>query len=203
MTYQLVREREQEPMTRLNQVTIIGRLSRDPESKSTTSGKQVCQIGIAVDSGLKDSEGNDGPPHWFDVTGWENTAIFMQDHFKKGQEILIQGRLHYRAWLDESTGTNRSKVDIVALNVGFVGSRGQQPGGGYTPSDDEAPPEVRRPATNTAPATATTSTARPATRQNTSDPARATAPATRPRRPPVNTDPDDESDPFEDENNYK
>lgn len=110
-------------MAGLNVVALNGNLVRDPELKSLPSGTSVCKLRIAVDGGRKDASGiYQKQSHFFDVTVFggqaENTAKFMH----KGSPVGIQGRLEYRQW-ETPEGGKRDRVEIVASNVEFLGSK--------------------------------------------------------------------------------
>ena len=105
----------------LNVVAIIGRMVKDPELKTTNSGKSVCSFRIANDSGYKDASGQN-QTNWLDVTAWGKTAEFVCKYFPKGSLIAIDGRLQTRQYQDKN-GQNRTAVEIVAQNVNFAGSK--------------------------------------------------------------------------------
>ena len=105
----------------LNVVVIIGRMVKDPELKTTNSGKSVCSFRIANDSGYKDASGQ-SQTNWLDVTAWGKTAEFVCKYFPKGFLIAIDGRLQTRQYQDKN-GNNRTAVEIVAQNVSFCGSK--------------------------------------------------------------------------------
>jgi single-strand DNA-binding protein len=105
----------------LNVVTIIGRMVKDPELKTTKSGKSVCSFRIANDSGYKDASGQ-SQTNWLDVTAWGKTAEFVCKYFPKGALIAFDGRLQTRQYQDKN-GQNRTAVEIVAQNVSFCGSK--------------------------------------------------------------------------------
>lgn len=105
----------------LNVVAIIGRMVKDPELKTTNSGKSVCSFRIANNSGYKDASGQN-QTNWLDVTAWGKTAEFVCKYFPKGSLIAIDGRLQTRQYQDKN-GQNRTAVEIVAQDVSFCGSK--------------------------------------------------------------------------------
>ena len=105
----------------LNVVAIMGRMVKDPELKTTNSGKSVCFFRIANNSGYKDASGQN-QTNWLDVTAWGKTAEFVCKYFPKGALIAIDGRLQTRQYQDKN-GQNRTAVEIVAQNVNFCGSK--------------------------------------------------------------------------------
>lgn len=101
----------------LNVVAIMGRLSRDPELRTTASGKSVATFTIACDRNRKDSGAD-----WIHITAWERTAEFVCRYFKKGSLIAVDGRLQSRSYQDKS-GNNRTAIEVVANNVHFAGEK--------------------------------------------------------------------------------
>jgi len=119
----------------INRVTLVGRLTRDPELKHLPSGTPVLEMGVAVNGRMQDDAGNwVDKPNFFDVKVFGNQAEMLSQHLTKGRRIGIDGRLDWRSW-EAQDGTKRSKVDVVAQSVQFLDSRGDQEGGGqYVPA---------------------------------------------------------------------
>ena len=114
----------------INQVILMGRLTRDPETRSTTSGKTVTSFSLAVDRG-----GQDDTADFFDVTAWEKTGELVAQYLSKGRRVLVQGRLRQDSWDDKDTGKKRSKVEVVANDVTFLdGPNGDGGGSGSAPA---------------------------------------------------------------------
>lgn len=99
----------------INQVILMGRLTRDPEQRTTTSGKTIASFSLAVDRG-----GQDDQADFFDVTAWEKLAELVVQYLGKGRRVLVQGRLRQDSWDDKETGKKRSKVEVVATDVTFL-----------------------------------------------------------------------------------
>ena len=109
----------------INQVILMGRLTRDPEVRTTTTGKTITSFSIAVDRG-----GQDDQADFFDVTAWEKLGELVSQYLSKGRRCLVQGRLRQDSWDDKETGKKRSKVEVVATDVTFLdGPSGDQQGG--------------------------------------------------------------------------
>ena len=107
----------------INRVTLVGRLTRDPELKHLPSGSPVLEMGVAVNGRMQDGSGNwVDKPNFFDVKVFGNQAEFLSQHLTKGRRIGIDGRLDWRSW-EAQDGTKRSKVDVVAQSVQFLDSR--------------------------------------------------------------------------------
>lgn len=98
----------------INQVILMGRLTRDPEMRTTTTGKSVTSFSLAVDRAY----GQDSGADFFDIVAWEKLGELVNQYLSKGRRCLVQGRLSYRTW--EQDGQKRSKVEIVASDVTFL-----------------------------------------------------------------------------------
>jgi single-strand DNA-binding protein len=107
----------------INRVTIVGRLTRDPELRHLASGSAVLQLGVAVNGRQKDDAGNwTDKPNFFDVKVFGNQAEMLAQHLSKGRRIGVDGRLDWSSW-EAQDGTKRSKVEVVAQSVQFLDSR--------------------------------------------------------------------------------
>ncbi len=104
-------------MVSFNRVVLAGNLTRDPELRFTQSGVPVANFGLAVNRVRSKNEEVD----FFDVTAWRELGETVTNYKKKGDPILVEGRLQYRTW-ESSDGSKRNKVDIVADNIQFLGS---------------------------------------------------------------------------------
>lgn len=117
----------------INQVILMGRLTRDPEMRTTTTGKTIASFSIAVDRG-----GQEDAADFFDVTAWEKLGELVNQYLSKGRRCLVQGRLRQDSWDDKETGKKRTKVEVVATDVTFLdgpsGDGGSNNGGGNYPS---------------------------------------------------------------------
>ena len=108
-----------------NKVILGGRLTADPELKTTQSGISVAQFSIAVNRKVK--QGANQETDFFNITAWRQTAEFVARYFKKGSSICIVGVLQNSSWTDQH-GQKHYRTDIVADEVMFVDSRGEQQG---------------------------------------------------------------------------
>jgi len=107
----------------VNQVILMGRLTRDPESRTTPSGKTVTSFSLAVDRG-----GSDDGADFFEITAWEKLGELVAQYLTKGRRALVQGRLRQDSWEDKETGKKRSSVNVVATDVTFLDSAGGSEG---------------------------------------------------------------------------
>lgn len=114
----------------INQVILMGRLTRDPEQRTTTSGKTIASFSIAVDRG-----GQDDQADFFDITAWEKLGELVTQYLSKGRRCLVQGRLRQDSWDDKETGKKRTRIEVVASDVTFLdgpsGDGGGSSSGGY------------------------------------------------------------------------
>lgn len=107
-------------MSDLNTVTLVGRLTRDPEVRFTHAGTAIMALGLAVNGRQKDAAGNwTEKSNFFDVTFFGERFEKLAPHIGKGRRIGIVGRLDYSTWqLDD--GTKRSKVVIIGSDLQFL-----------------------------------------------------------------------------------
>lgn len=124
-------------MADLNEVRLIGRLTRDPELRSTQGGASVCTFGLATNRKYKSNDGKLTDETTFvDVTCWGKTAENVSKYIKKGSMVYLGGRLKYDHWEDKTTGQNRTKISVVVENVQFLDGKSatQQTGGQSQPA---------------------------------------------------------------------
>lgn len=132
----------------LNTITVMGRLTRDPELRRTGSGVAVASFTVAVDSDYKDKDGNK-KTNFFDCVAWRNTGEFVAKYFSKGRMAVVKGQLDIREWTDKE-GNKRKSAEIIAENVYFGDSKKEDSGNyggdsygggynapGYVPNDGE------------------------------------------------------------------
>jgi single-strand DNA-binding protein len=105
----------------LNHITIMGRLTNDPELRRTGSGVAVTSFTLAVDRDFKGSNG-EKETDFIDCVAWKNTAEFVEKFFAKGRMAVVSGRLQIRTWKDKD-GNNRRTAEVVADNVYFGDSK--------------------------------------------------------------------------------
>lgn len=103
----------------------MGRLTRDPEQRTTTSGKTVVSFSLAVDR-----VGQDDQADFFDITAWEKLGELVVQYLGKGRRVLVQGRLRQDSWDDKETGKKRSRVEVTATDVTFLDGPNDGGGGG-------------------------------------------------------------------------
>lgn len=126
----------------LNHITIMGRLTRDPELRRTPAGVPVVSFSLAVD---RDFKGQDGEKEtdFIDVVAWRATAEYVAKYYTKGRMAVVDGRIQIRDWTDND-GNKRRSAEVVAENVYFGDSnRGADNGrstqaGGFVELDESA-----------------------------------------------------------------
>ncbi len=129
----------------INQVILMGRLTRDPETRTTSTGKTIVSFSLAVDRA-----GQDDQADFFDVTAWEKLGELVAQYLSKGRRCLVQGRLRQDSWDDKETGKKRSRVEVVATDVTFLDGPSDGQGGGASrptqnnsaKSTDNVPTEI-------------------------------------------------------------
>jgi len=93
----------------------LGRLTRDPEQRTTASGKNVVSFSIAVDRQSQDDQAD-----FFNITAWDKLGDLVMQYLSKGRRVLIQGRLRQDSWEDKDTGKRQSRIEVTASDVTFL-----------------------------------------------------------------------------------
>ena len=107
----------------INQVTLMGNLTRDPELRQTPNGQNVCSFSLALNRSYKDQSGEwVEATDYIDVVAWAGLGERVAQYLSKGRRCLVVGRLQSRSW--EQEGQKRSKVEVLANDVTFLDSRG-------------------------------------------------------------------------------
>ena len=106
----------------LNHITIMGRLTRDPELRRTGSGIAVASFTVAVDRDFSGREGGERETDFIDCVAWRQTGEFVSKYFTKGRMIVVSGRLQIRSWTDKD-GNKRRTAEVVADNCYFGDSK--------------------------------------------------------------------------------
>ena len=114
----------------LNHITIMGRLTRDPELRRTGSGIAVASFTVAVDRDFGGRDGGEKETDFIDCVAWRQTGEFVSKYFTKGRMIVVSGRLQIRSWTDKD-GNKRRTAEVVADNCYFGDSKRDAEGGSY------------------------------------------------------------------------
>lgn len=134
----------------LNKVLLMGRLTRDPESRYTPSGAAVLNFGLAVNRRFRDQSGEWRDDTCFiNVVAWQKLAERLTEVLKKGSAVLVEGRLQSRSW-ETKDGQKRNTIEVNAASVQTLDKRGEgsfagqsmpeAPGGDTPPPDDDEIP---------------------------------------------------------------
>jgi len=99
----------------INRVVLVGRLTRDPELRTTTTGKSVCDFSIAVGKRIKPTDGSPDAD-FFRVNAWGQTAEYVSNYLHKGRLVAVDGRLQSRKYT-ANDGSNREVIEVVADSV--------------------------------------------------------------------------------------
>lgn len=119
----------------LNHITIMGRLTRDPEMRSTQSGVAVASFTLAVDRDFGGRDGGEKQTDFIDCTAWRHTAEFVSKYFTKGRMAVVSGRLQIDNYTDND-GNKRRSAKVIADNIYFGDSKKD---GATSGQSDEAP----------------------------------------------------------------
>jgi single-strand DNA-binding protein len=106
----------------LNHITIMGRLTRDPELRRTGSGLAVTSFSVAVERDYSGRDSSERKTDFFDCVAWDKRAEFVGKYFSKGRMIIVSGRLEFRDWTDKE-GNKRRSAEVIAENVYFGDSK--------------------------------------------------------------------------------
>ena len=117
----------------LNHITIMGRLTRDPELRYTQSQTPVASFTLAVDRDFGGRDGGERQTDFIDCVAWRQTAEFVSKYFAKGSMAVVSGRLQIRDWTDRDGGKRRS-AEVVVDNIYFGESKRREDGAVRTES---------------------------------------------------------------------
>lgn len=124
----------------LNHITIMGRLTRDPELRRTGSGIPVASFTLAVDRDFPNKETGEKETDFINCVAWRQTGEFVSKYFTKGRMAVVSGRLQIRKWQNDQ-GENRYSTEVVADNVYFGDSKWEgNTGNTPTPAPSYTPP---------------------------------------------------------------
>lgn len=107
----------------MNKIVLVGRLTRDPELRSTTAGFSTASFTVAVNRNFKNKDGN-YDADFLPCVAFRNTATFVSRYFKKGNLICVEGRVQTRSY-DAQDGSKRYVTEIVVENAEFVGGKNE------------------------------------------------------------------------------
>jgi len=138
----------------VNKVFILGRVTQDPQARTTPSGQMVCTIGVATNRVWTDaSQQKQEQVEFHNVVLWRRLAEIASQYLTKGALVFIEGRLQTQSWQDAATGTKRYRTEIVAENM-QLGPRPMGAGGsGFQkrPELQQQPPSKQQASEGTPP----------------------------------------------------
>lgn len=123
----------------------MGNLTRDPELRSTNTGKSVCSFSLALNRSYKNASGEwQEATDFIDVVAWGPLGERVAQYVTKGRPVLVSGSLQSSSW--EQDGKKRSKVEVLARDVTFLGGRsdGGEGGGGQSQSAPKPAPQKKK-----------------------------------------------------------
>ena len=116
----------------LNNISVMGRLTADPEVRQTPNGVSVCSFTIAND---KDFKRDGDAPNWIDCVAWNGIAETISRHFHKGDRVGVEGKLTTRTW--EGRNGKVKATEVVVSNITFLSAKPKT-----TKEEAEAPVEI-------------------------------------------------------------
>ena len=129
----------------VNKAIIVGRLTRDPESRTTPSGATVTSFSLATNFVYKNKDGQKTEQvEYHNIVTWRKLAEIVAQYCKKGKRVLVEGRLQTRSW-DANDGTKKQRTEIVADNVIFLDSaRTSADSAPQSSQTQDEPPEIQQ-----------------------------------------------------------
>ncbi len=106
----------------LNRITLMGRLTRDPELRHTANNIPVASFTLAVERDFRDKANGEKVSDFIDIVAWRQTGEFAAKYFSKGRLAVVEGRLQMRDWQDKD-GNKRRNAEVVADNIYFADSK--------------------------------------------------------------------------------
>ena len=123
----------------LNKAMIIGRVTKDPETRAIPSGQNVSSFSVATNRQWTDQSGQKQERAEFhNIVAWRKLADICQQYLKKGSKVYIEGRIETRSW-DDQQGVKKYRTEIVAQNMIMLDSKGSTPNTASVPQPTEAP----------------------------------------------------------------
>jgi single-strand DNA-binding protein len=125
----------------INKVTLIGRLGKDPEVRSTPSGQTVAVFTVATDERYTDKSGQkQDRTEWHNIEAWGKLGEICGQYLRKGKLVFIEGSIRTDSWDDKETGQKKYKTKIVARDMKMLDRKGDDSGGGGGYSQEQRQP---------------------------------------------------------------
>lgn len=126
----------------LNKVMLIGRLTRDPEARTTPQGATVTNFSLATNRVWKDAQGTQQDrTEYHNIVAWRKLGEICAQYLAKGRQVYIEGHLQTRSWDDQQSGKKQYRTEIVANNMIMLGSRADNAGPGTSRPAAQPQPE--------------------------------------------------------------
>lgn len=136
----------------INQVILMGNLTRDPELRTTSSGQSVCSFSLAINRSWTNQSGEQQETvDFFDIVAWGKLGELVNQYLSKGRRCLVTGRLNSNTW-EAQDGSKRKRVEVVANDVTFLDGPGGSPDSGEDNSQPAGSNQSSKPAKSTKPA---------------------------------------------------
>lgn len=129
----------------LNQISVQGRIVRDPELRRTASGKAVTSFTLACDRDFKNQQTGEKEVDFLDCVAWNSTAELVEKYFRKGQMAVATGRLQIRQYTDKN-GQKRRQAEILVSSVYFCGNKESSTQAGSLDDNGYSTPSYQAPA---------------------------------------------------------
>jgi single-strand DNA-binding protein len=130
----------------INMVVLVGRLTRDPEMRYTSTGLALCRFSLAVNRKKRSGDNWVDEVSFVDISIWGRQAEALNNYLNKGKQVAVQGELRQSRW--EQDGQKRSRIEVVANNVQLLGDPSSQSGGARPAQPSSKPAYNRQPAAN-------------------------------------------------------
>jgi single-strand DNA-binding protein len=138
------RREKHKKMFSLNRATIVGNLTRDPETRAIPSGQTVCSFAVATNRRWKDKDGNTKEDTQFhEVTAWGKLGELAAQMLSKGKKVYVEGRLQTNSW-EGTDGAKRSRTEIVAENFIPLSPKGDLPAADFTSTVADEEPKGKK-----------------------------------------------------------
>ncbi|MEI8174326.1 MAG: single-stranded DNA-binding protein [bacterium] len=126
----------------LNKAMIVGNITRDPELTAIPSGQKVCKFGVATNRVWKDKSGaKQESTSYHNIVVWGRQAETSAQYLKKGQQVMVEGRIETRSWDDKTTGEKKYRTEIIADRVQFGAKSGGAGAGGVPSAGSSTKPQ--------------------------------------------------------------
>lgn len=135
-------------MRGFSKAIITGNLTRDPELRTTSNGKNVCSFAVAVNRVYRDANGDQKEEvSYIDCSAWGPLAETISKYARRGSGVLVSGRLHQSSWEDKASGSKRSRLEVVVEDFNFVGG-GREDSGAPTNTSNRGDKSTKKTAKN-------------------------------------------------------